>query len=120
MKDIIRYKDFMGSVHFSAEDEVFYGKIEGVTDLINFEGSTVRELKKAFENAVNDYLNICEKVGKDPYKSFKGSFNVRIDPELHKKAYQYATMEGVSLNSLVQNAIEHEVREKQEKYNTED
>ncbi len=116
MKDIIRYKNFIGSVHFSTEDEVFFGKIEGINDLINFEGTTVRKLKQAFQESVNDYLSICEEVGKDPYKSFKGSFNVRINPELHKKAHQLATLEGISLNSLIQDAIAHEISSKQEKY----
>ena len=114
MKDIIRYKDFIGSVHFSTDDETFYGKLEGINDLVTFEGTTVRELKKSFESAVNDYLSICAEVGKDPYKSFKGSLNVRINPELHKKAFQLATIEGVSLNALIQDAIEHEIDNKKD------
>jgi predicted HicB family RNase H-like nuclease len=116
MKDIIRYNNFIGSVHFSTDDEIFYGKIEGINDLVTFEGSTVRELKKAFEDAVDDYLSICEEVKKDPFKSFKGSFNVRINPELHKKAFQLATIEGVSLNALIQDAIENEINNKQDRF----
>ena len=57
MKDILQYKDFIGSVHFNADDEIFFGKIEGVDDLVSFEGNTVSELKQAFEEAVDDYLN---------------------------------------------------------------
>jgi len=84
MKDILLYKDYLGSVHFNAEDEIFYGKIEGIDDLISFEGSSVKELKKAFEDSVNDYLELCSKAGKKLEKSYKGSFNVRISPEIHK------------------------------------
>ena len=59
MKDILTYKKFIGSVHFSTEDEVFYGKIEGISDLVTFEGSSVKELKKSFINSVNDYLELA-------------------------------------------------------------
>ncbi|MBN1683946.1 MAG: type II toxin-antitoxin system HicB family antitoxin [Gammaproteobacteria bacterium] len=115
MKDIIQYNEFIGSVHFNAEDEIFYGKIEGINDLITFEGSTVQELKKAFKEAVEDYLETCENLGKTPHKSFKGSFNIRIKPELHKLAHQLANIEGVSLNQLIQDAISHEIKQNKDK-----
>ena len=60
MKDILQYKDFIGSVHFSAEDGVLFGKIEGINDLITFEGTNVEEIKKAFQEAVDDYIEICK------------------------------------------------------------
>ena len=84
MKDVIVHNDFIGSVHFSTEDEIFFGKIEGITDLITFEGDTVKDLKQAFEEAIEDYTELCESTGKEIYKSYKGSFNIRISPELHK------------------------------------
>ena len=67
--DRIRYKNFLGSVHFSAEDAVFYGKIEGVNDLVTFEGGSVKELKKAFIEAVEDYIELCNDLGKKVFKS---------------------------------------------------
>ncbi|MES0490575.1 MAG: type II toxin-antitoxin system HicB family antitoxin [Leptospirales bacterium] len=109
MKDVIVHNDFIGSVHFSTEDEIFFGKIEGITDLVTFEGETVKDLKKAFEEAVADYIELCESSGKEIYKSYKGSFNIRISPELHKKAVEIAQLSGLSLNQFVENAIEHEV-----------
>jgi predicted HicB family RNase H-like nuclease len=109
MKDILIYKDYIGSVHFNAEDEVFYGKIEGIDDLISFEGSSVKELKKAFENSVDDYFSLCKSVGKKTEKSYKGSFNVRISSEIHRKAKQIATRKGISLNQFIQKAVEDEV-----------
>ena len=105
MKDVLKYKDFIASVHFSMEDEVFHGKIEGIGDLITFEGGTVADLKNAFEEAVEDYLDICKQIEKDPHKSFKGSFNVRIKPELHKKAVFKSLELGISLNQFVEKAI---------------
>ena len=118
MKDIIQYNEFIGSVHFNAEDDIFYGKIEGINDLVSFEGSTVQELKKSFREAVEDYLELCESLGKNPYKSFKGSFNIRIKPELHKLAHQLATIEGVSLNQLIQDAISNEINQNKDKLKT--
>jgi predicted HicB family RNase H-like nuclease len=109
MKDILTYKDFIGSVHFSAEDRVFHGKIEGITDLVTFEGKNVDELIKAFHEAVDDYIALCKGAGKEPLKSCKGSFNVRVPSELHMKAIKQATVLGISLNQLVQKAIEKAV-----------
>lgn len=110
MTDKLKYKDFIGSVHFSAEDDVFYGRIEGINDLVTFEGSTVDKLKKAFRETVEDYLELCKETGKEVFKSFKGKFNVRLNPELHSKAFEHATLEGKTLNQLVKEAIEQKLR----------
>ena len=109
MKDVLTYKGFIGSVHFSAEDEVFHGRIEGIDDLVSFEGKSVAELIRAFHEAVDDYMSLCRETGKEVLKSCKGSFNVRIPSELHIKALQQAATMGVSLNQLVQRAIESAV-----------
>jgi len=111
MKDVLRFDDFIGSVHFSAEDECFFGKIEGIDDLVTFEGRDVEELKKAFREAVEDYIGLCRKAGKPLFKSCKGSFNVRMTAELHRKAARKSALLGISLNRLVQRAVEKEVRE---------
>lgn len=110
MRDFLTYKDYIGSVHFNAEDEIFFGRIEGIDDLISFEGNTVNELKDSFEEAVNDYVKLCKEAGKDMEKSYKGSFNVRISPETHRKAKRLAIMNGISLNQFIQKAVEEEVK----------
>lgn len=109
MKDTLTHKGFIGSVHFSAEDRVFHGKIEGISDLVTFEGNSVDELIKAFHEAVVDYVELCKEAKKAPLKSYKGSFNVRVPSEIHGKAITKAKQLGISLNKLVQTAIEHEV-----------
>jgi predicted HicB family RNase H-like nuclease len=109
MKDKLKYKDFIGSVHFNADDDVFYWKIEGIDSLISFEGKSVTELKETFEQAVDDYLDICEKTGKIPLKSFNGTFNIRISPKLHRKISQKSYTLGMPINKIVQHAIEREV-----------
>jgi len=107
--NMLKYKDFFGSVEYSAADECFFGKIIGTTDLVTFEGKSVGNLKKAFTEAVEDYLVLCKEAGKEPQKSYKGSFNVRISPELHKAAAVIAGKKGISLNTFVEKAIYDEV-----------
>ena len=105
MENVMRYKDFIGSVQYNATDKIFHGKLEFIADLVTFEGTTVGEIDTAFIEAVEDYLELCETVGKKPEKSFTGSFNVRVKPELHRQAAVTALEKGVSLNQLVADAV---------------
>ncbi len=105
MTDKLKYKEFIATVHYSSSDEIFFGKIEGINDLVTFEGETVKKLKNAFEEAVEDYIELCKEMKKEVYKSFKGSFNVRLNPELHSKLFENATLEGKTLNQFVKEAI---------------
>lgn len=105
MKDLLKYKNFIGTVHYSAEDEVFYGKLTGIVDLVTFEGSSVKELKKSFIEAVDDYLKICESIDKSPHKSYKGTFNIRVTPQTHKQAAYKSIELELSLNQFVEQAI---------------
>ena len=107
MSDLLTYKGFFGSARYSAADEVFYGKLEGIDDLVNYEGSSVKELMKAFHEAVEDYLETCKKIGKEPNKTYKGSFNVRIPSELHREAAIFAASKDTSLNDFVKTAIQY-------------
>ena len=113
MKDVLTYKDFFGSVHFDSDDQVFHGKIEGIEDLVTFEGTSVSELVESFEEAVEDYLNLCSQTGKNPEKSYRGSFNVRISPELHRKAAKEALSIGLSLNQFMQQVLEAQLAHKE-------
>lgn len=109
MKDLIIYKDYVGSVHYSEDDEVFFGKIEGIDDLVTFEGQSVLQLKKAFHEAVDDYLEIARATGKQPEKTYRGSLNIRLKPETHKKANRLALVKGKTLNQFINDAVEHEI-----------
>jgi predicted HicB family RNase H-like nuclease len=111
MKNTLTYKEFIGTVSFSAEDRIFYGKIEGIDDLVTFEGSTVEELDSAFRYMVNQHIADCEKEGKPAEKSYKGVFNVRISPGLHKKASHAAIKKGITLNQMIKQALEKELNE---------
>lgn len=111
MSNILQYKGYQGSVEYSAEDHVFWGKIEGIRDLIAFEATDVEGLEQAFKDTVEHYLDICKQQKRSPQKTYKGRFNVRIDPELHKKASYVAMQEHISLNEFVKMAIAHEVEQ---------
>ena len=105
MKDVLSYRGFIGSVHFSADDNIFYGKIEGTTDLITFEGETVKELTDAFHYMVDEHIKDCESENITPEKSYKGSFNVRLTPELHRLIAASAKMRGITINKFVYEAL---------------
>jgi len=102
---LLDYKGYRAIIDYSYTDNVFHGKIFGISDLVSFEGVSIQELEKAFMEAVDDYLETCIELKKDPDKSFKGSFNVRILPETHKRAALLAEMHHVSLNDFVEKAI---------------
>ena len=106
MKDMMAYNGYHGSVHYSDEDRVFHGKIEFIRSLVSYEAKDVDALRKAFEESVDDYLALCEREGKEPETPFKGSFNVRTGPDLHRKAVLFAKSKGTNLNSLITEALE--------------
>ena len=105
MSNVLNYKGYSAAVNFSNEDEVFYGKIFGINDLVSFEGKSVNELKKAFRESVDDYLETCKQLKKSPDKPFKGSFNIRVSEKLHREAAHLATQKHITLNELVSTAI---------------
>lgn len=105
MNNILEYKSYIGSVDFSGEDKVFFGKIVGIKDLVTFEGQSVQELENAFHGQVDDYIKTCKKLGKEPEKSYKGVFNVRVSTVLHQKAAVLATRTNMSLNQIMKFAL---------------
>lgn len=105
MENVLKHDGFIGSVKYNSDDKVFHGKIEFIGDLVTFEGKTVEELEAAFAEAIDDYKEICSSIGKNPKKSFNGSFNVRLKPELHHKVALASLEKGISLNQLVNEAL---------------
>ncbi len=106
MKNILEYKGYYAKVEYSSEDKVLFGKIEGINDLVNFESESTEGIEREFQDAVDDYLEFCKDVGKEPDKVYKGTFNVRISPELHKKTALIALKNGDSLNRTIEKALE--------------
>lgn len=109
MNNTIEYKGYIGSIEFSEKDALFYGKVMGIRALISYEGKNAQDLIDNFHHSVDDYLDVCAAKGVEPEKAYKGSFNVRISPALHKKAVIAALSQQMTLNSFVENAIQNAV-----------
>lgn len=110
MNNLMEYKGYHAKIEFSADDNIFVGRILGINDIIAFDGDTVSELEAAFHESVDDYLETCAELGKEPDKEYKGTFNIRISPQLHKRAVIEAESQSISLNQFIQRSIEHEIQ----------
>ena len=110
MANIMRYRDYYATVCYEDETSTFYGEIEDIDDLVSFESDTVAGLKKEFENSVNQYLDLCKRINKEPNKPYKGSFNVRVEPLLHKEAVMFSKSLQMSLNQFVEAAIREKIQ----------
>lgn len=110
----LEYKGYTGSIEYSPEDKLMFGKVVGIRGLISYEGETGKQLEEDFKSAIDEYLAICKEEGKTPEKPFKGSFNVRISASLHQKAALKAMEEKTSLNNLVAEAIRSHLSREEE------
>lgn len=110
MADYLKYGDYLGSVEFSAEDSILHGKIIGINDLVTYEASSVEELQQAFKESVEDYLETCKDLEKEPNKFFKGVFNVRTSSERHRNLAIIAEKKQIKLNELVNKAFDYLVK----------
>lgn len=109
---VMTYKGYKTSVEFDAEDEIFFGNLLGINDVIGFHADNVADLKAAFHEAVDDYIETCAKIGKKPEKPYSGNLMLRVDPEVHASAALAAELSGKSLNEWGQEAL----REAAEKF----
>jgi predicted HicB family RNase H-like nuclease len=107
MKNAMTYKCYIGTVEYSEEDNCLFGRIAGIRDIISYEGESVEEIRKAFEDAVDDYLDHCAATGKEPNKPYSGKFVLRIDPALHARIAAKAMTNGKSLNQYVADVLTH-------------
>ncbi len=105
MSNVLSYKNYNGTVEYSREDRCLFGKVIGIKSLLSYEGSSVQELEDGFKSVIDEYLNDCEERGVVPEQPYKGSFNVRISPELHRAVALYAMESGKSLNATVEEAL---------------
>lgn len=87
VNSMLEYKGYHASIEFDADDNIFIGEVFGITDSLNFHGTSVTELEEMFKQSIDNYLELCEKIGKNPDKEFKGTFNIRIPSEMHKKQH---------------------------------
>lgn len=111
MNNTLEHKGYIGSIEFSAEDKCLFGKIEFINDLILFDGESVEQIERAFQDAVNSYIDFCTSQGKEPNQPFKGSFNVRVGETLHRLAALEAKKTGVTLNDYIKQALEEKLNQ---------
>jgi predicted HicB family RNase H-like nuclease len=104
--DILSYKGYEGTAEIDMDRGVCRGKVLFISDLITYEAGTPKELKQEFETAVDDYLATCTELGREPKRPCSGVFNVRVTPEMHRKATLRAVQDNASLNSVVVCALD--------------
>ncbi|WP_341519895.1 type II toxin-antitoxin system HicB family antitoxin [Pseudomonas sp. G.S.17] len=105
MNTLLHHRGYYGSLEASPEDNCLFGKLQFIRALVSYEGQTVAQLSEAFRAAVDDYLETCATLGKDPELPCKGSFNVRVGHDLHLAASVAATRDEISLNDLTRKAL---------------
>ena len=103
---MMEYKGYIGKVEFDEEAGVIHGEVINTRDVITFQGESVAEVKKAFHESVDDYLEFCKTRGETPDKPFSGQFVTRIPPDLHRQVNVAAVLSGKSLNAWVTEQLE--------------
>lgn len=105
----LRYKGYLGTIEPDLENNILFGKLAFIRDLVTYEATTLSELEKEFRISVDQYLLDCSEINKEADTPFKGMFNVRLDPKLHRRVAEMALEENLSLNAFVNKALEKEV-----------
>ena len=103
---MMEYEGYIGNVEFDDDANIFHGEVINLRDVVTFQGEAVKQLRKAFRDSVDDYLEFCAERGESPEKPYSGKFVVRVEPELHKVVAIHAKMEHKSLNAWVHDALE--------------
>ena len=111
MKDnVLEYKGYYTLIRYDAHARILRGVINGIDDYVDFSSDQVENIEQEFHQAVDDYLEFCKEVGKEPGKVYKGVFNVRIQPKLHRELVRISEMNGETLNAVVEKALQNYVQ----------
>ena len=109
--DFLEYKGYKGSVEYSKEDNCLFGKVQGMSKaLILYEGNTLEELRKDFEDGVDSYLEACKEDGVEPAKPYSGRLNLRMSSELHSRLAAVVAATGTTINDFINKAIKNELK----------
>ncbi len=106
---MLKYKNYTGKFEYDGEKDILFGRVIDVNAVITFHGTSIKEVKQAFIDSVDTYLETCAKKNITPRKSFSGNVRLRINPEVHQKAYIEAKNRGESLNQFIIDAVLHEI-----------
>jgi len=102
----MKYKGYLGQVEFDDEANIFHGEVIGLKDVITFQGTTAKEIQKAFRDSIDDYLEWCKERGEEPEKTFSGKLNIRMNPNLHAHLALEAAKRSMSLNDLINEKLQ--------------
>ena len=105
MGQLLEYKGYHTTVTYDSDDDILVGRLIGINDVVGFHASDLKEFKENFHQSVDNYLDYCKEIGKTPDREYKGVFNIRITPALHKKLALKAEADGDTLNAAVVQAI---------------
>lgn len=105
MSNVMSYKGYQARIEYDDEDGIFTGRLAGIRDGVGFHADTVEGLREAFHEAVEDYLETCAKIGKEPQKAYSGQMMFRVNPEVHRKAALAAELAGKSLNQWAEEVL---------------
>lgn len=106
MSNTMTHKGYAARIEYDDDDGLFTGRIAGIRDRVGFHGETVEELREAFREAVEDYIETCAQIGKEPQKAYSGQVMFRVSPEVHRKAALAAELSGKSLNQWAEEVLE--------------
>lgn len=109
----MEYKGYLGQVTFDDEAEIFHGEVVNTRDVITFQGKSVKELRKAFTDSVDDYLAFCAERRELPDKPFSGNLLLRMEPTEHRLIYTAAKKAHKSLNAWVVDTLKTVARSAQ-------
>lgn len=101
----MNYKGYSAHIEYSDEDSLFLGDVSGISDVVGFHGESVQEIRSAFIEAVDNYLDSCERLGRPPQKPYSGKLSLRIEPELHSAVAVKAQLSGKSINQWIADTI---------------
>ena len=105
MMNAMSHRGYSARIEYDDDDGVFVGRIAGITDGVGFHADSVDDLRAAFHEAVDDYIETCNRIGKEPQKAFSGNVMVRVHPDVHRRAALAAELEGKSLNQWAEDVL---------------
>ena len=105
MSNVMSFKGYMARIAFDDDNGIFTGRLAGIRDGVGFHADTVEGLRAAFHEAVEDYLETCAKIGKEPQRSYSGQMMFRVNPDVHRKAALAAELAGKSLNQWAEEVL---------------
>ena len=106
---MMEYKRYFGIVNYDSDAKIFHGDVINTKNVITFQGTSVKEIEKAFKESIDDYIKWCKEEGVAPEKPYSGKFNLRISPELHREIAIASTKNNMSLNKFVEKVLINEL-----------